>query len=36
MPNLPLYPAPACITFRSISTTRFLGSARRLGAGVAA
>ena len=27
---------PACIAFRSLSTFRYLGSAHRLGAGVAA
>ena len=33
MPNLSLNSDPACIAFRSLSTSRFLGSARRLGAG---
>jgi len=35
-PNLPLKSDPACITFRSLSTFRYLGSARRPGAGGAA
>ena len=33
VPNLPLNPDPARIAFRSLSTSRFLGSAQRLGAG---
>ncbi len=33
VPNLSLNPDPACIAFRSISTSRFLGSAQCLGAG---
>jgi hypothetical protein len=32
-PNPPLNSDPACIAFRSLSTSRFLGSAHRLGAG---
>ena len=32
-PNLSLNPDPACIAFRSFSTSRFLGFAQRLGAG---
>ena len=32
-PNPPLNSDPACIAFRSLSTSRFLGSAQRLGAG---
>jgi hypothetical protein len=32
-PNLALNPDPACIAFRSLSTTRFLGFVQRLGAG---
>jgi len=32
-PNPALNPDPACIAFRSLSTSRFLGSARRLDAG---
>jgi hypothetical protein len=35
-PNPPLKSDPACITFRSLSAFRYLGSARRLGAGAAA
>ena len=35
-PNLALKSDPACIAFRSLSTFRYLGSAHRLGAGVAA
>ena len=35
-PNLSLKSDPACIAFRSLSTSRYLGSAHRLGAGVAA
>ena len=35
-PNPPLKSDPACIAFRSLSTYRYLGSAHRLGAGVAA
>jgi hypothetical protein len=35
-PNLSLKSDPACIAFRSLSTFRYLGSVRRLGAGVAA
>ena len=35
-PNPPLKSDPACIAFRSLSTFCYLGSARRLGAGVAA
>src|SRR5512133_1303471 len=31
--NSPLNSDPACIAFRSLSTSRFLGSAQRLGAG---
>ena len=34
-PNLSLNSDPACIVFRSLSTFRYLGSAHRLGAGVA-
>ncbi|WP_257304717.1 hypothetical protein [Geothrix campi] len=34
-PNLSLNSDPACIAFRSLSTSRFLGSVQRLGAGVA-
>ncbi len=34
-PNLPLNSDPARIAFRSLSSARFLGFARRLGAGVA-
>jgi len=34
-PNPRLNPDPTCIAFRSLSTSRFLGSAQRLGAGVA-
>jgi len=33
MPNLSLNSDPACIAFRSLSTSRFLGSAQCLGAG---
>jgi len=33
VPNLSLNPDPACIVFCSLSTSRFLGSARRLGTG---
>src|ERR1035438_7650817 len=36
VPNPPLKSDPACIAFRSLSTSRYPGSARRLGAGVAA
>ncbi len=36
MPNPPLKSDPACIAFRSLSAFCYLGSARRLGAGVAA
>jgi len=32
-PNPPLHSDPACIAFRSLSTSCYLGSARRLGAG---
>jgi len=32
-PNLPLNSDPACIVLRSLSTSRFLGFAQRLGAG---
>jgi len=32
-PNPPLNSDPACIAFRSLSTSRFLGSVQRLGAG---
>ena len=32
-PNLPLNSDPACIAFRSISTSRYLGFVQRLGAG---
>jgi len=32
-PNLPLNSDPACIAFRSLSSSRFPGSAHRLGAG---
>ena len=32
-PNPPLNSDPACIALRSLSTSRFLGSAQRLGAG---
>ena len=32
-PNPPLKSDPACIAFRSLSTSRFLGSAQRFGAG---
>jgi hypothetical protein len=35
-PNLALKSDPACIAFRSLSTSRYLGSAHRFGAGVAA
>ena len=35
-PNLSLKSDPACISFRSLSTFRYLGSAHRLGAGAAA
>jgi len=35
-PNPPLKSDPACIAFHSLSTSRYPGSARRLGAGVAA
>ena len=35
MPNPPLKPDPAYTVFRSFSPSRFLGSARRLGAGEA-
>jgi len=35
-PNPPLKSDPACIAFRSLSNSRYLGSARRLGAGGAA
>jgi hypothetical protein len=35
-PNLALKSDPACIVFRSLSTSRYPGSARRLGAGGAA
>ena len=35
-PNPPLKSDPACIAFRSLSAFRYLGSAHRLGAGVAA
>ena len=35
-PNLSLKSDPACIAFGSLSTSRYPGSARRLGAGVAA
>jgi len=35
-PNLALKSDPACIAFRSLSTSRYLGSAHRLGAGGAA
>ena len=35
-PNLALKSDPTCIAFRSLSTFRYLGSAHRLGAGVAA
>jgi len=34
--NLSLKSDPACIAFRSLSSFRYHGSARRLGAGVAA
>jgi len=34
--NLSLKSDPACIAFRSLSAFRYLGSAHRLGAGVAA
>jgi hypothetical protein len=33
LPNPPLNSDPACIAFRSLSASRFLGSAQRLGAG---
>ena len=33
LPNLPLHSDPACIAFRSLSTSRFLDSVQRLGAG---
>ncbi len=33
MPNPPLNSDPACIAFRSLSSTRFLGFVQRLGAG---
>jgi hypothetical protein len=36
VPNLSLKSDPACIAFRSLSAFRYPGSARRLGAGVAA
>jgi len=36
LPNPPLKSDPACIAFRSLSTSRYPGSAHRLGAGVAA
>jgi hypothetical protein len=36
MPNPPLKSDPACIAFRSLSTSCYLGSAHRLGAGGAA
>jgi len=36
MPNPPLKSDPACIAFRSLSSFRYPGSARRLGAGGAA
>jgi hypothetical protein len=32
-PNPPLNSDPACTAFRSFSSSRFLGSAQRLGAG---
>jgi len=32
-PNPPLHSDPACIVFRSLSTSRFLGFVQRLGAG---
>ena len=32
-PNPPLNSDPACIVFRSLSASRFLGFAQRLGAG---
>jgi hypothetical protein len=32
-PNPPLNSDPACIAFRSLSASRFLGSAHRLSAG---
>ena len=32
-PNLSLNSDPACIVIRSLSTSRFLGSVQRLGAG---
>jgi len=35
LPNPPLNSDPACIAFRSLSTSRFLGFVQRLGAGVA-
>ena len=35
MPNLPLNSDPACIDFRSLSSTRLPGSVQRRGAGVA-
>jgi len=35
-PNLSLNSDPACIAFRSLSAFRYLGSARRIGAGEAA
>jgi len=35
VPNPPLNSDPACIAFRSLSTSCFLGSAQRFGAGVA-
>ena len=34
-PNLSLKSDPACIAFRSLSTSRYLGFVQRLGAGVA-
>jgi len=34
-PNLLLNSDPACIVFRSLSTSRYLGFVRRLAAGVA-
>ena len=33
LPNPPLNSDPACIAFRSLSTSRYLGSVHRLGAG---
>jgi len=35
-PNLALKSDPACIAFRSLSTSRYLGFVHRLGAGGAA